>query len=140
MCLLNNKCSSVTHFRIVCSSCVCNFNEIDQYITPRNSAKNYKNVCTNPRWLPHGGSNYPKKNICIYLLCSFEHNSPLFTLQLSKLRKNKNRFQTLVLPLQYNISQHVHIVSVFQHCYPILRPIETTLKSYLLNSFRRGPC
>ena len=36
-----NKCGSVTHFRIVCSSCVCNFNEIDQYITPRNSAKNY---------------------------------------------------------------------------------------------------
>ena len=56
--LLNNKCGSVTHSRIVCSSCVCNFNEIDQYITPRNSAKN---VCTNPRWLPHGGSNYPKK-------------------------------------------------------------------------------
>ena len=33
--------NAVTHFRIECSNCVCNFNEIDQYITTRNSVKNY---------------------------------------------------------------------------------------------------
>ena len=35
MFVVNNKCWPVTHFRIVCSNCVRNFIEIDQFITPK---------------------------------------------------------------------------------------------------------